>query len=121
MTCFALIHLQITGRKKIIIQFVGNVLPAVSSHPTVSKPSAAGPCFFSQVTETKPFSTDRSLCSFHFLDSETVKVEGHFPHLYQLVFPPNLQPCTLAVIGLVQPFGALPPILEMQVRLGTAF
>lgn len=53
--------------------------------------------------------------SFPFLDRDLVKVEDQFPHLYHLIFPPNVQPCTLAVIGLVQPFGSLPPILEMQV------
>lgn len=57
--------------------------------------------------------------SFPFLDAETVKVEKKFPRLYQLVFPPDM-PCTLAVIGLVQPFGALPPVLEMQARAATA-
>lgn len=54
--------------------------------------------------------------SFPFLEQSIVKVEDHFPYLYELVFPAELNPPTLAVIGLVQPFGALPPILEMQAR-----
>lgn len=58
--------------------------------------------------------------SFPFLEPDVVKVEGHFPHLYEMVFPPNNQPCSLAVVGLVQPFGALPPILEMQARAAAA-
>ncbi|KAK3594327.1 hypothetical protein CHS0354_024263 [Potamilus streckersoni] len=54
--------------------------------------------------------------SFPFLDDSIVKVEGHFSYLYKLVFPVDLKPCSLAVIGLVQPFGPLPPVLEMQAR-----
>ncbi|XP_069133491.1 dimethylaniline monooxygenase [N-oxide-forming] 2-like [Argopecten irradians] len=53
---------------------------------------------------------------FPFLDDGIIKIDGHFPYLYELVFPTNLNPCTLGVVGLVQPFGALPPILEMQTR-----
>ncbi|KAK3093667.1 hypothetical protein FSP39_018667, partial [Pinctada imbricata] len=60
---------------------------------------------------------DRATTSaFPFLDEGIVKVDGHFPYLYELVWPTQLNPPTLAVIGLVQPFGALPPILEMQAR-----
>ncbi|OWF42939.1 Dimethylaniline monooxygenase [N-oxide-forming] 5 [Mizuhopecten yessoensis] len=53
---------------------------------------------------------------FPFLDDGIINVDGHFPYLYELVFPTKLNPCTLGVVGLVQPFGALPPILEMQAR-----
>lgn len=54
--------------------------------------------------------------SFPFLEDSVVEVDNHFAYLYELVFPVDLQPSTLAVIGLVQPFGSLPPILEMQAR-----
>ena len=54
--------------------------------------------------------------SFPFLDKDIIKIDGHFPYLYELVWPTQLHPPTLAVVGLVQPFGALPPILEIQAR-----
>ncbi|XP_062595036.1 flavin-containing monooxygenase 5-like [Saccostrea cucullata] len=54
--------------------------------------------------------------SFPFLQEDVVKVDNSFPYLYDLVWPADLEPSTLAIIGLVQPFGALPPILEMQTR-----
>jgi dimethylaniline monooxygenase (N-oxide forming) len=54
--------------------------------------------------------------SFPFLDDSIFEVDNHFPYLYELVFPVDLQQSTLAVIGLVQPFGGLPPILEIQAR-----
>lgn len=54
--------------------------------------------------------------SFPFLQKDVVKIDNAFPNLYDLVFPADLEPPTLAVIGLVQPFGGLPPILEMQAR-----
>ncbi|XP_069119138.1 dimethylaniline monooxygenase [N-oxide-forming] 2-like [Argopecten irradians] len=53
---------------------------------------------------------------FPFLDNEIIKIDGHYPYLYELMFPTDLNPCSLAVVGLVQPFGALPPVLEMQAR-----
>ncbi|XP_076099668.1 dimethylaniline monooxygenase [N-oxide-forming] 2-like isoform X1 [Mytilus galloprovincialis] len=54
--------------------------------------------------------------SFPFLKDSIVRIENHFPYLHELVFPVDLSRPTLAIIGLVQPFGALPPILEMQTR-----
>ncbi|KAH3851051.1 flavin-containing monooxygenase 5-like [Dreissena polymorpha] len=57
--------------------------------------------------------------SFPFLDESVIKREGHFSYLYKLVWPTELHPSTLAVIGLVQPFGPLPPILEIQSRWAT--
>ncbi|XP_067681879.1 flavin-containing monooxygenase 5-like [Haliotis asinina] len=57
--------------------------------------------------------------SFPFLDSSIVKMEGRFSHLYKLIFPPNIRQNTFAVVGLVQPFGALPPVLEIQARLAS--
>ena len=37
--------------------------------------------------------------------------------LYKYVFPPDLSHPTLAVIGCIQPLGAIMPISEMQCRL----
>ena len=54
--------------------------------------------------------------SFPFLEDSIVRIDNHFPYLHELVFPVDLTHPTLAIIGLVQPFGALPPILEMQTR-----
>lgn len=54
--------------------------------------------------------------SFPFIQKDAIKVENAFPFLYDLVWPADMEPATLAIIGLVQPFGGLPPILEMQSR-----
>ncbi|XP_029355995.1 dimethylaniline monooxygenase [N-oxide-forming] 5-like [Echeneis naucrates] len=57
--------------------------------------------------------------SFPFLDSLLVSVSDNKASLYKYVFPPELDPPTLAVIGLVQPLGAIMPISEMQARWAT--
>ncbi|XP_046577322.1 flavin-containing monooxygenase 5-like [Haliotis rubra] len=57
--------------------------------------------------------------SFPFLDTSIVKMEGHFSYLYKLIFPPNIRQNTFAVVGLVQPFGSLPPVLEIQARVAS--
>ena len=36
--------------------------------------------------------------------------------LYKYTFPPDLSPGTLAVIGCIQPWGAINPISELQCR-----
>lgn len=54
--------------------------------------------------------------SFPFLDESIIRRDGHFSYLYKLVWPTELNRSTLAVIGLVQPFGPLPPVLEAQAR-----
>lgn len=54
--------------------------------------------------------------SFPFLDKSVIRRDGHFSYLYKLVWPTDLEQSTLAVIGLVQPFGPLPPVLEAQAR-----
>ncbi|XP_005102594.1 flavin-containing monooxygenase 5-like, partial [Aplysia californica] len=54
-----------------------------------------------------------------FLDKEEVCVKNSFPFLYKFVFPVGREDNSLAVIGLVQPLGALPPILETQARWAT--
>ncbi|XP_070764428.1 flavin-containing monooxygenase 5-like [Enoplosus armatus] len=57
--------------------------------------------------------------SFPFLSSHVVSVSGNKTSLYKYVFPAELDRPTLAIIGLVQPLGALMPISEMQARWAT--
>lgn len=53
--------------------------------------------------------------SFPFLE-DSVKVVKNKVSLYKKVFPPNLEKPTLAIIGLIQPLGAIMPIAELQGR-----
>lgn len=53
--------------------------------------------------------------SFPFLDS-LVKVNNNEVSLYKLMFPPDLEKPTLAIIGLIQPLGIVLPIAELQAR-----
>ncbi|XP_023195945.1 dimethylaniline monooxygenase [N-oxide-forming] 5-like isoform X2 [Xiphophorus maculatus] len=57
--------------------------------------------------------------SFPFLASNVVPVTDNQTSLYKYVFPPDLERPTLAIIGLVQPLGAVMPISEMQARWAT--
>ncbi|KAM7410297.1 hypothetical protein PAMA_001642 [Pampus argenteus] len=57
--------------------------------------------------------------SFPFLASHVVSVSENKTSLYKYVFPPELDRPTLAIIGLVQPLGAIMPISEMQARWAT--
>ncbi|XP_069555235.1 flavin-containing monooxygenase 5-like [Brachyistius frenatus] len=57
--------------------------------------------------------------SFPFLASHVVSVSKNETSLYKYVFPPELDRPTLAIIGLVQPLGAIMPISEMQARWAT--
>ncbi|XP_008405569.1 dimethylaniline monooxygenase [N-oxide-forming] 5-like [Poecilia reticulata] len=57
--------------------------------------------------------------SFPFLASNVVPVTDNHASLYKFVFPPDLDRPTLAIIGLVQPLGAVMPISEMQARWAT--
>ncbi|CAB1414878.1 unnamed protein product [Pleuronectes platessa] len=57
--------------------------------------------------------------SFPFLASLVVSVSENKASLYKFVFPPELDRPTLAIIGLVQPLGAIMPISEMQCRWAT--
>ncbi|XP_040896111.1 flavin-containing monooxygenase 5-like isoform X3 [Toxotes jaculatrix] len=57
--------------------------------------------------------------SFPFLASHVVSVSENKASLYKYVFPPELERPTLAIIGLVQPLGAIMPISEMQARWAT--
>ena len=56
---------------------------------------------------------------FPFLDEDIIKVEKNRIRLFKYVFPPELNPSTLAVIGCFQPVGALMPLSEMQCRWAT--
>ncbi|KAM9384190.1 flavin-containing monooxygenase 5-like [Pholidichthys leucotaenia] len=57
--------------------------------------------------------------SFPFLASQVVSVSKNKASLFKYVFPPELERPTLAIIGLVQPIGAIMPISEMQARWAT--
>ncbi|XP_013920030.1 PREDICTED: dimethylaniline monooxygenase [N-oxide-forming] 5-like [Thamnophis sirtalis] len=56
--------------------------------------------------------------SFPFLGNYMRVVENQVS-LYKFVFPPHLEKPTLAIIGLVQPLGAIMPIAELQARWAT--
>ena len=56
---------------------------------------------------------------FPFLEKSVIDVKSNRVCLYKYVFPPQLEKQTLAVIGCIQPFGAVNPISEMQCRLAT--
>ena len=53
---------------------------------------------------------------FPFVEHKALTVVKNDVNLYKLVFPPDIHPSTLAVIGLVQPIGPTFPIAEMQCR-----
>ncbi|NWZ96840.1 FMO5 monooxygenase, partial [Nesospiza acunhae] len=53
--------------------------------------------------------------SFPFLKGCVKVVENQIP-LYKFMFPPELEKPTLAFIGLIQPWGAIMPISELQSR-----
>lgn len=57
--------------------------------------------------------------SYPFLASQVVSVTDNKASLYKYVFPPELDKPTLAIIGLIQPLGAIMPISEMQARWAT--
>ncbi|KAK1795862.1 hypothetical protein P4O66_008973 [Electrophorus voltai] len=57
--------------------------------------------------------------SFPFLPAHVLSVTANKMPLYKYVFPPDLDKPTLAVIGLIQPLGAIMPISEMQARWAT--
>ncbi|XP_078074226.1 flavin-containing monooxygenase 5-like [Mustelus asterias] len=57
--------------------------------------------------------------SFPFLDESVVKVNKNHVSLHKYIFPPQLEQPTLAIIGLVQPIGAIMPISELQARWAT--
>ncbi|XP_048833073.1 flavin-containing monooxygenase 5-like isoform X5 [Brienomyrus brachyistius] len=57
--------------------------------------------------------------SFPFLPSSVISISENKTSLYKYVFPPTLEQPTLAIIGLIQPLGAVMPISEMQARWAT--
>lgn len=57
--------------------------------------------------------------SFPFLQSHVLSVTDNKTRLYKYVFPPGLEKSTLAIIGLIQPLGAIMPLSEMQARWAT--
>uniref|UniRef100_K7FK79 Dimethylaniline monooxygenase [N-oxide-forming] n=1 Tax=Pelodiscus sinensis TaxID=13735 RepID=K7FK79_PELSI len=54
--------------------------------------------------------------SFPFLEESVLQVEKKQASLYKYIFPPQLEKPTLAVIGLIKPFGAVTPVFEIQAR-----
>ena len=56
------------------------------------------------------------IISFPFIDEEIIKVTNNKVNLFKYVFPPDLKPATLAVIGCFQPLGSIMPLAEMQGR-----
>ncbi|XP_003767440.1 dimethylaniline monooxygenase [N-oxide-forming] 5-like [Sarcophilus harrisii] len=56
--------------------------------------------------------------SFPFLE-DLIKVTDNEVSLYKLMFPPDLEQPTLAIIGLIQPLGIVLPIAELQSRWAT--
>ena len=56
---------------------------------------------------------------FPFIDEDIIKVEKNRVRLFKYVFPPEVQPATLAIIGCFQPVGALMPLSEIQCRWAT--
>ncbi|XP_062835830.1 flavin-containing monooxygenase 5 [Anolis carolinensis] len=57
--------------------------------------------------------------SFPFIEEGVIKTNGNHIPLYKFVFPPHLKRPTLAIIGLLQPLGAIMPISELQARWAT--
>uniref|UniRef100_A0A674K3A3 Flavin-containing monooxygenase n=1 Tax=Terrapene triunguis TaxID=2587831 RepID=A0A674K3A3_9SAUR len=57
--------------------------------------------------------------SFPFLEENVLRVSNNRVPLYKFVFPPHLEKPTLAIIGLLQPLGAIMPIAELQARWAT--
>ena len=55
---------------------------------------------------------------FPFLEKEVFEVKQNKMPLYKLMFLPDLaaKHPTLVFIGFIQPFGAIPPISELQSR-----
>ncbi|KAM6454735.1 flavin-containing monooxygenase 5-like isoform 2-T3 [Liasis olivaceus] len=57
--------------------------------------------------------------SFPFTQDTILRTQTNKISLYKYVFPPHLEKHTLAVIGLIQPVGAIIPVSELQVRWAT--
>ncbi|XP_044156764.1 flavin-containing monooxygenase 5-like [Bufo gargarizans] len=57
--------------------------------------------------------------SFPFCEESVINVKGNKIALYKFMFPYHLEKPTLAIVGLIQPIGAIMPISELQSRLAT--
>ncbi|KAM4022990.1 flavin-containing monooxygenase 5-like [Anomaloglossus baeobatrachus] len=57
--------------------------------------------------------------SFSFCEETVLSVKKNKISLYKYMFPYHLEKPTLAVVGLIQPLGAIMPISELQCRLAT--
>uniref|UniRef100_A0A8C9UB88 Flavin-containing monooxygenase n=1 Tax=Scleropages formosus TaxID=113540 RepID=A0A8C9UB88_SCLFO len=57
--------------------------------------------------------------SFLFLPTSVFTGPGHNLNLYKHIFPPSLEHPTLAIIGLIEPWGPIMPMAEMQARWAT--
>nr|XP_039270440.1 flavin-containing monooxygenase 5-like [Styela clava] len=64
------------------------------------------------------FATGYSM-AYPFLDDSVLKVEENQCDLYEYIFPVTLEKNTLAIIGGIQPLGAVNPISELQCRWAT--
>ena len=56
---------------------------------------------------------------FPFINKSVVDVKENRLPFYKYMFPPDLRHPTLAIIGCIQPLGAIMPISELQCRLAT--
>lgn len=56
---------------------------------------------------------------FGFIDKSIISVSDNNVMLYKYVFPPQLSKPTIAVLGCVQPWGAINPLAELQARWAT--
>ncbi|XP_056379580.1 flavin-containing monooxygenase 5-like isoform X2 [Hyla sarda] len=57
--------------------------------------------------------------SFPFCEETVITVKENKVSLYKFMFPYHLEKPTLAVVGLIQPIGAIMPISELQSRLAS--
>lgn len=57
--------------------------------------------------------------AFPFLDDSVIQVYKNSVSLYKYIFPTDLEKTTVAIIGLIQPLGAIMPISELQARWAT--
>ncbi|XP_061489120.1 flavin-containing monooxygenase 5-like isoform X2 [Rhineura floridana] len=57
--------------------------------------------------------------AFPFIEEGVIKTRDNQIPLYKFVFSPHLEKPTLAIIGLLQPLGAIMPISELQARWAT--
>jgi len=53
---------------------------------------------------------------FPFIDKSVIEVKNNKVELYKYCFPPRLEQPSMAVIGFIQPWGAIMPIAELQCR-----